>query len=738
MAINISFNGSTIWRPGSYSRRDIDLGGGFPLSPTGLIGIFGEAVAGAPGSAVPNLANNVFSPEQFPQIKQIYRGGPIVDACNFLFAPGADGAIPSGAQAIYIYKTNLSTKATLALPNTWGTLESNEYGVGGNRLTFSNTLVPATSASVTSSTAFDLTGGAGVGKLLTFAVQGSATTYTFTAPSGMNTASLMTTALAAGANWAPSAPTGITFTVGGTDSAATLTIARVATGTPNREGMGRNFAIVAGTTGLATFHLTAGLVVASAENAALVTVTNTRDLVTETATVGGSVVIKIGRLGGTTPTVTINATQILLKNNGTAEYTLNLADFNTIQQVVDFITASTSSNWLAAIGSTLFGQMPPTVLDEVTDVGASAVTLDVNSLPAQIKRDAADVLDFFAQSASVSLPIPGASAACGLLDTVATVYLTGGARGPTTTADITNALTALQRVRVNAVIPLFSRNFTPDIADGLTDASSTYTIAGVHQAVKTHCSLMATTKARSERQGYLSIKDTYANCKVAAQTLADFRSQLTIQDVRQVNSDGGIQWFQPWAFACMLAGARGGSPIGLPMTNKYLNVSGIRQTAQAMTTAEAKIVEDFNPDTMYEDAIRNGITFMERPQSGGFRVVVDNTTYGRDGNWVYNRAHVLYAADVLEYDFRTQLQNIYVGVKNTVSAAEIQATCESLLVTYLGQGITVSTPDAKQGFKQLVVQISGSTVNVSVSVKLVEGIDYVLNSISFQRAVSST
>jgi hypothetical protein len=98
-----------------------------------------------------------------------------------------------------------------------------------------------------------------------------------------------------------------------------------------------------------------------------------------------------------------------------------------------------------------------------------------------------------------------------------------------------------------------------------------------------------------------------------------------------------------------------------------------------MSVADVDVVEDFNPDTQYEDAIRNGITFMEHPQSGGFRVVVDNTTYGRDGNWVYNRAHVLYAADILEYDFRTQLQDIYVGVKNTVSAAEIAQTCESIL-----------------------------------------------------------
>lgn len=732
MAINVSFNGSTIYRPGSYTKRSIDLGGGFPLSPTGLIAIFGEATAGAPGASLSNIADNVFTPDQMPLIKQMYRSGPIVDACTFLFAPGADGAIPSGAQAVYIYKTNASTQASLTLANSWGVVKAREYGTGGNRVTLNSSLVPAAAAAAVSSTAFSVAGASLPTKTLTVAVQGGDATYTFTCPAGVTTAAGLQTALTTTGNWAPSMPTDIAFTVGGTDAAATVSIVRATTGTPNREGYGRNFAITGGTA-VAAMNLTTGLVTAAAENATILTVKNTRDLVTETATVGGSVVLKVGRTGGTTPTVSVTATQILLKNAGATEHTLNKADFGTVQEVADFISASTGGMWAAAVGSVLFGQFSPTVLDQVTDLGAKAQSLAAADLPAQIKKDAYEVADFFTQSGNTMLEA-STGAVCGLPDALTTTYLAGGARGASTGADVTNALTAFQRVRVNAVVPLFSRDATADKADLLTDTASSYTIAGIHQAVKTHCSLMATTKARSERQGYVSIKDTFALSKATAQTLADPRLQVAIQDVKQTDSDGVIKWFQPWALACMIAGARGGSPVGLPMTNKYLNVSGIRHTAQAMSVADAKIVEDFNPDTQYEDAIRNGITFLERPQSGGFRVVVDNTTYGRDGNWVYNRAHVLYAADVLEYDFRTQMQNIYVGVKNTVSAAEIAQTAESILVTYLAQGITVSTPDAKQGFKQLVVQISGNTVNVSVTAKLVEGIDFVLSSISLQRA----
>lgn len=738
MAISISFNGSTVLKPGSYSRRLIDLGGGFPLSPTGLIALFGEASAGAPGSAVSNIANNVFTPDQLPAIKQLYRSGPVVDACSFLFAPGADGAIPSGAQAVYVYKTNASVQASLALANSWGTVKAREYGVGGNRDTLNISLVAATAATTVSSATFDLTGSALDSKTLTLCVQAGAQN-TFTVPSSTNTAAKLTTALGVGGNWSGGVPSGITFTVGGTDAAATLTITRVETSNPQREGYGRNFELLSGNLlglGAGTINISAGLVVAGSEDMAILTVQNTRDLITETSTVGGNVVLKIGRNSGVTPQVIINATQIKLMNNSVAEYTLNKADFDTVQQVADFITASTGGNWKAVVASVLEGQLSPDVLDHVTVSALASTIADALHLPAQVKKDASEVVAFFAASSNVSL-VAGASAVCGLPDALSTTYLAGGAAGATVTADITNALTAFQKVRVNAVVPLFSRNSTSDVSDAQTDTGSSYTIAGIHQSVKTHCSLMRTTKARSERQGYLSIKDTYANCKAASQTLADASQQLLIQDIKQNDSDGNIKWFQPWALACLLAGARGGSPVGLPMTNKYLNCSGIRQTAQAMSTADADIVEDFDPDTQYEDAIRNGLTFLEHPQSGGFRVVVDNTSYGRDGNWVYNRAHVLYAADVLEYDFRTQLQNIYVGVKNTVSAAEIAQTCESILGTYLAQGITVSTADAKQGFKQLQVQLSGNTINVNVTVKLVEGIDFVLSTINLQRATSN-
>jgi hypothetical protein len=325
----------------------------------------------------------------------------------------------------------------------------------------------------------------------------------------------------------------------------------------------------------------------------------------------------------------------------------------------------------------------------------------------------------------------------GLMDAASEVALAGGALGASNTAAITSALSAFEQIRVNSVIPLFSRDATADIADSLTDATSAYTIAGIHQAIKTHCQLMSTTKNRSERQGYLSIKQSFNASLDTAALLADSRLQLSIQDTRNNDAQGNIKWFQPWSAACLLAGARAGSPVGTPLTFKYMNCSGIRHTAQAMSTAEQDIVIDFNPNTQYEQAIQGGITFMENPQSGGIRIVVDNTTYQKDSNWVYNRGNVLYAADVLAFDFRNQLENIFIGQKNNIQASEVKSVAASILTTFLAQGITVSTPEAKNGYKKLDVVMNGNVINITAIVVLVEGIDFILNDITITRVQSA-
>lgn len=716
MAINVSFNGATIYKPGAYSRINIDLSGGFPLGPVGLIAIFGESTRGRPGSAETDIAKNVFTANQITEVRNKYGSGAIVDAMNFLFSPASDGAIPGGAQAVYIYKTNASTVAELALANSYGTVEAIEYGVGGNTITFSASETSEVAPSIVG-TAFDET--AIAAGSISIAVNGVVSGPFTTAPAA-NKAAL--TAVVAG--WTV---TGATLAVGGVDGACTLSITVNADAQANRKGFGKSLEISGSP--LSTMGLSAQIASSSVESAMTVTVKQTRDLLQEQDTIGGNIVLKAGYSGANaTATVQVTATDVIM-TAGASVHTFSKAQYSTLLQLVNAMNLAT--DWDVELSSTLYNSLSPEVLDVVT-VGAKALT--AGSMPAKVKKDATEVADFFASSSIVSIVD---QASTGLMDASAEAALAGGVLGSTSTAEIVAALEKFQEIRVNSVVPLFSRNASADIADGLTDASSNYTILGIHQAVKSHCALMSTTKNRSERQGYISMKASFADSLDRAALLADPRLQLCIQDTRNVDSQGAIKWFQPWAQSCLVAGARAGAPVGTPMTFKYFNVTGIRHTAQNMSTPEADIVIDFNPNAKFEQAIKGGITFMEAPQSGGIRCVVDNTTYQKDGNWVYNRGNVIYAADVLAFDFRNQLENIFVGQKNNIQASEIKSVAASILATFLAQGITVKTDEAPNGYKKLDVTISGNVVNISAIVVLVEGIDFVLNDITITRVQSA-
>ena len=720
MAISVSFNGATIYKPGAYSKTTIDLSGNVPLGPAGLIAIFGEADAGAPGSAETNIADNFFTADRLIEARAKYRSGPIVDALNFLFSPASDGAIPNGAQAVWVYKTNASARASLVLAGAYGTVRAKEWGVGGNQVSV-KILASAETAPAKTGTVPAAFGAALNGASFSARINGgAAAVYTLSSTPGdhADIATLVT-------ELAALLPVGFDVSA----SSGALKIALDPAATQYQLGWGRTFELVDSTPGdLAKLGLTSGLSVAAAEPSCTITLNQKRDLLVEEETVGGNVVLSIGRDstgGATSASVSVTANKIILTDSvGSIEF--DKAAFVTIKQLAESI--SLQPGWSASVTTPVYNQLGLDALDLVSAVGAFGAT---GVKPARLKKDAMEVQDLFEQSNVAGLVN---AATKGLPAALSETLLAGGAKGGTLTTDVVNALSKFEKFHVNSVIPLFSRNATADIADNLTDASSTYTIDGIHQAVKTHLSLMKTTKKKSERQGYLSVKASYSDCKDKIGNMADARVQMVIQDIRQANAQGVIKWFQPWALSCLMAGSRGGAPIGLPLTFKFMNCSGIRQTAQSMNTPEADIVIDFDPDTQYDDAIQSGVTFLEAPRTGGFRVVVDNTTYGVDDNWVWNRANVIYAADIVAYNFRNTMELRYVGVKNTLRAAEVQSTAESVLATFLAQGITVSTADAPQGFKGLSVRIEGNTIYISVTIKLVEGIDFVLAELSLQRA----
>ena len=70
-----------------------------------------------------------------------------------------------------------------------------------------------------------------------------------------------------------------------------------------------------------------------------------------------------------------------------------------------------------------------------------------------------------------------------------------------------------------------------------------------------------------------------------------------------------------------------------------------------------------------EDALKSGILFLERVETGGFRWVSDQTTYAVDNNFVFNSIQAVYVSDLMALTLIQTFDRLVVGK----SVAQISA-----------------------------------------------------------------
>ena len=112
MTTKVLFNGQTLVKPGGASRVDASAFASAALGGVGVVGLVGEATAGAPATLCiftnPDLA------------KAYFRSGNLADAISLAFSPSKDPLIAGGASSVVCVKPNASTQSTLALSGVPG------------------------------------------------------------------------------------------------------------------------------------------------------------------------------------------------------------------------------------------------------------------------------------------------------------------------------------------------------------------------------------------------------------------------------------------------------------------------------------------------------------------------------------------------------------------------------------------------------------------------------------------
>ena len=439
------------------------------------------------------------------------------------------------------------------------------------------------------------------------------------------------------------------------------------------------------------------------------------DAVTEDLFAGGAVVLTLG-YAGTTATATIASksaaprtltlTAVGGANPGTI--ILTMSDYPTVGDLVTYINSL--GGYVAAAANASLAQQATANLDS----GVYGIASTWGAKNGRIKQDAHSLFVFI-QDSAVLVELPTEPDA-GLPNTSALAFLSGGAKGATLAADLTAAIDALESVQGNFLVPCFSRDASLDIADGITDAASTYLIDDLNAYCRTHVLKMSTFKRRRNRQAFLSKQSSFLNNKLAASNIASSRCSMTFQDVKDSNSVGTIVQFQPWMGAVKAAGMQAAG-FYRPIVHKFINISGALQKAQDFS--------DQN-DSNLEDALLNGLLPIKRSETGGFFWVSDQTTYTKDDNFVFNSIQATYVADVIALTTARRMENAFVGQSVAdVSAQLALTTLESIMADLFRLKLIASSIDAPRGFRNALIRIKGPTMIVSLEVKLAGAIYFV-------------
>lgn len=687
------------------------------ISSTGDIVIIGEAEGGADYTEEV-LKDNFFTPTQLTRVRAKYLRGPIVDAMAALVSPSNDTNIQGSISKVYIVKTNGGSKAEADMPaspsGVYGALKDKNFGVDGNKYFFKVTQVESeiapsiTGNSLAPFTAVNFDG-------LSFSVRlngGSETVVTLGTGTHASLAALASEIdglLPAGMSCAA------------IPASTSLAISIDMDSNANGKGFGKSFELIDSTAGdLAVLGFDEELVVSSQEPEVQVAINRQDTNTNESFLIEAQIALSVG-YDGTSATLSIsggNLTTTVVGGSGSS-LSIVLSEFTTMSDLAAFIN---SQEGYSASSVSSSNNLSPLKLDEVSAIGiatsggfeAGRIKRSVHNFKTKIAESS--VLDFEA-SATKGLPA----------EMAASQFLAGGLKGATTAADIANSIPALEGIKVNFVIPLFSRNHQEDIADGLTDSASTYTIDAINALVKSHVLAMSTPKMKRNRIAMLSKQASYSAVKAAAASLTNFRATMFFQPSSQVNSIGNVTEYQPWHTACIAAGMQSAG-FYKSLTNKFANVISFKDPAG---------FDSGNPGDV-EDAIDAGLFFMQQ-ETAGNKWVVDQTTYGFDTNFVYNSLQAVYMADVLAIQLSDSLQKFIVGQSLAdVTSAGVVAFISKKMEEYRKLKIIGASDDAPLGYKNVVVTINGPIAEVKLEAKLATAILFIPIELELSQIQSST
>lgn len=443
------------------------------------------------------------------------------------------------------------------------------------------------------------------------------------------------------------------------------------------------------------------------EQMVAVNVNRLNDNTAQEHVVGGEIGLRIGYVG-TSASVTVTGGQLTTTVTGGtgSNLTINFVDVKNLGELVSRI--NNAPGYSASVGASSYAALPCAALDRVTTDIASTH----GAMTGRIKLDAHKFVEVLGES-TVIQPVSRGEAGLPTATTQA-VFLSGGARGATTNADIQGALSMAERMDGNFVIPLFSRDSGLDVAAGLTDPASNYDIESIANQLRTHVLKCSTLKIGRNRQGFVGVQADLASTVALAANMSTNRMAVPFQDFRAVGSAGDVVQLQPWAAAVNAA--------AMTAAGEYRSI-----VAKFANTAGAVHAEfDGGDQTQVENALLAGLLPLVPSPDGGWKWASDQTTYGRDDNFVYNSIQVTYVADLMAMDLRNSFNRAFVGKSQAdVTVGLAMTFLKTKMDQYRARKWIAPSDDAPAGWKNAKIVIKGPVMTVRFEAKVAGSIYFI-------------
>lgn len=389
-----------------------------------------------------------------------------------------------------------------------------------------------------------------------------------------------------------------------------------------------------------------------------------------------------------TGVMTVTNTSVVLQApTGTTVATIDLNTYPTIQELVDRINAVAS--FAASVKDGNGAKPALNGLDSI--VGQDVKTADYIAT-AHLQA----VVDWFNGLAEGYVNAVRAVGAAAMPVAIPFTYLAGGSDGTVTNTQWSNALTALQTVDVQWVVP----------------ASSA---ADIHAMVDAHVIYMTNIGLRERRAicGTAS-GTTDAAAIAAAKLIGSDRTSLTHLGGYDYNAAGALVLYEPFIVAAMVAGAFCGVSPGTPMTNKSLKLRGLERKLRNPT------------DT---DALINGGVLAVEDTPTGYRVVQSISTWLTNDNFNRVEQSTGAALDATARALRASVADMK-GTKGSpqnlaLAVSKIETACRLLAVPDPnGPGILVGDAESPP-YKSITAKQEGDRIAITLQASPVIPNNYV-------------